>query len=736
MTDRLRIVQIAVPVPVRRLFDYLIPPNQPLPPLGVRVRVPFGRRRTIVGIVAGATAESEVPVRRLKPITRILDAEPLFASSLLGLLQWAADYYQYPVGEVFAAALPVRLRTRDATEESGRIRFWTLTGEGVGIKPQALKRKLVQQRIVEALRVAPAGLEERALAALSARWRVAAEALIEKGWVSFQEREDLPADPTESASGPELTQAQATAVQVILAARGFSTFLLYGVTGSGKTEVYLRAMAEVLARGDQVLVLVPEIGLTPQFVTRLQQRFAIPLAVLHSGLSDQERASAWLMARAGSARIVVGTRSAVFTPLPRLGLVVVDEEHDPSYKQQDGFRYSARDVAIMRASREGVPIVLGSATPSLETLKRAREGSYTALVLPARVGGAELPAIELLDMRRLPADDGLSHPLRAAIAQTLEKGEQALLFLNRRGFAPVWMCVACGWVAPCRRCDARLTLHRGSGRLRCHYCGADQALVTACPTCGVDGLHALGEGTQRVESALERFFPKARVIRIDRDSTRSKGSLQEKLEQVHRREVDILIGTQMLSKGHDFPDVTLVGVLNADQGLHSTDFRATERLVQQIVQVSGRAGRATKPGRVLIQTHHPTHPVFAVLQARSYDPFADYALAERREVGYPPYTYLALLRAESPKAQAALAFLHAARALARRLAEGSAVQVMEPVPSPMERRAGRYRAQLLVQSTERRALHALLTPWVEQLSELKAGKRVRWSLDVDPIDLD
>ena len=734
MSARPRIARVAVPAPVRKLFDYLIPADLPPPQRGARVRVPFGRRRSAVGVVMSSAKGSEVPLDRLKAITRALDAEPLLPEPLLKLLEWTAEYYHYPLGEVIAAALPAHLRVREATASIGA-KVRKLTAAGACASAEAVERAPVQQRFLRAFQAAPEGLDAAALAAVSARWRPAVAALVTRGWVSVHQHDFPPPPAGELRRPPPLSPGQKTAADAIAAASGFTPFLLYGVTGSGKTEVYLRVIEAVLARGEQALVLVPEIGLTPQWVARFRERVRAPAVVLHSALGERERAHAWLAARAGKAQLVIGTRSAVFAPLPRLRFIIVDEEHDPSYKQQDGLRYSARDVAVLRASREGVPIVLGSATPSLETLNRARSGAYQWLALPERAGGAALPPVQLLDMRRVAVDEGLSHPLRMALAETLQRGEQALLFLNRRGFAPIWMCFDCGWIAPCERCDARLTYHRRSKRLRCHHCGAERAQPAACPACGGASLHALGEGTERVEAALARMFPRARVIRIDRDSTRAKGALEAKLERVHTGDADILIGTQMLSKGHDFPNVTLVGVLDADQGLYGTDFRAGERLVQQVIQVSGRAGRATKPGRVLIQTYHPAHPIFGALSRHRYDDFAEYALAERRETGYPPFGYLALLRAESPKPDAGLAFLRAARALARCYPPGPTVQVMEPVPSPMERRAGRYRAQLLVQSARRGPLHAFLGRWLERLDELKEGRRVRWSLDVDPADL-
>ena len=727
-----RIYQVAVPAPLYQFFDYLALDSGPTAVVGARVRVPFGRRE-VVGVVVGLSDRSDLPRSRLKPIIAVLDTEPLLPPALQKLLSWAAGYYHYPVGEVFQAALPVLLREgRPAIVEGERV--WRVSTEGAVADLGMLARAPTQRRILDALRRAP-GLRDGDLDAVSSGWRAAVKALEARGLV-VAERLDCLRATNEPLEAPHtLVATQQHAAEAISAAEGFRCFLLHGITGSGKTEVYLRAIERTLAQQRQALVLVPEIGLTPQAVARFRRRFAVPIAVLHSGLSEQERLCAWLMARSGDAAIVLGTRSAVFVPLARPGLIVVDEEHDASYKQHEGFRYHARDVAVMRAAREGVPIVLGSATPSLESLKQARDGSYALLELPERTGSARLPEVRLLDMRRLKPDQGLSVPLREAITQRLARGEQVLLFLNRRGFAPVWMCYACGWVAPCARCDARLTFHKRSGRLHCHHCGAEHVLIESCPSCHGGELHALGEGTERVELALEQYFPQARIERIDRDSTRRKGALEEKLERVHSGEANLLIGTQMLSKGHDFPNVTLVGVLNADQGLYNADFRSPERLFQQIMQVSGRAGRADKPGEVLIQTWHPDHPLFAALARHDFHGFADYALTERRETRYPPYQFLVLLRAEATNPGLAMAFLSEAHVAARKLNSDSRLDIMQPAPAPMERRAGRFRAQLLVQASDRRPLHAFLEQWVVGLTESKHAKRVRWSLDVDPIDL-
>ncbi|TAM45329.1 MAG: primosomal protein N' [Gammaproteobacteria bacterium] len=729
-----RVCRVALPAPLHQLFDYLPPADVAEPAIGARVRVPFGPRRQAVGVVLEIAEKSLLPRARLKRIGEALDAAPLLPEKLLSLLRWAADYYHHPVGEVIAAALPTLLRQGRAPE-AAHVTVWRATSAGLqALADGRLARVPARRRLLAALRDASDGLEADALGAISARWSEAIKKLQAEGYVSAHPRDCLRAPSADPQMPPPLNTAQRDAITSIAAADGFQGFLLHGVTGSGKTEVYLGAIEAVLARGRQALVLVPEIGLTPQLVGRFARRFRAPLAVLHSGLTDTERLCAWTMAREGKAPIVIGTRSAVFAPLKNIGLIVVDEEHDGSYKQQEGFRYSARDVAVMRAAREKIPVVLGSATPALESLYNVRQGNYRELTLPERTGAAGFPLVQLVDLRRQKAHDSLSPRLVEAIRARLERGEQSLLFLNRRGFAPAWMCHDCGWVAPCQRCDARLTFHQLHKKLLCHHCGAEQAIPETCPACAGTELRALGAGTERVEQALAKFFPMARTERIDRDSTRAKGMLEEKIRRAHAGEADILVGTQMLSKGHDFPNVTLVGVLDADQGLYGADFRAPERLFQQVLQVAGRAGRADKPGEVLIQTWHPEHPIFAALARHDFNGFADYALAERQEAGYPPYAHLALLRAESPNSGAALHFLRAAHAAAARLkAEG--VTLHDPVPAPMEKRAGRYRAQLLAQSAKRAALHGFLDRWLEKLAAMPQARRVRWSLDVDPQDM-
>ena len=728
-----RFARVAVPSPLARHFDYVLAENGPLPLPGTRVRVPFGQREA-VGVILSLSASSDVPRAKLKALGRVLDEEPLLSPVLLELLTWAADYYHHPIGEVLQTAFPVLLRRGLSPETRGEL-IYQHTSTAEALNTNSLKRSPLQQRVLQAVRENPAGLNAAALARVSPSWRDAVKKLIARGYLQVSERARAPQKIFGSYPLPVLSAAQIQVGQAIsTAAGGFQCLLLHGVTGSGKTEVYLNAITEVLARAGQVLVLVPEIGLTPQLVARFEGRLNTSVAVLHSGLSDSERLQAWQAARTGQARVVLGTRSAVFTPMPNLQLIIVDEEHDPSFKQQDGFRYHARDVAIKRARLQNLPIVLGSATPALESLHNALQGRYRLLSLPERAGVAQPPLIRLLDLRRLKLNEGLSAPLIEALQERLNRQEQSLLFLNRRGFAPVLMCHDCGWLAPCKRCDARLTIHQRSRKLRCHHCGAEADLPAICPACTSDNLHGIGAGTERVETALQRLFPQARIERIDRDSTRRKGSLEAKLKRVHDGEADILVGTQMLAKGHDFPNLTLVGVLNADQGLYSVDFRSEERLVQQLVQVTGRAGRADKPGEVWIQTFHPDNLAFAAIAQHDYRQFGSYALAERDAARYPPFVHLALLRAESPKPDVALAFLRNAQRLAQDLVSTD-VQLTNPVASPMERRAGRYRAQLLIQASVRKSLHGFLGNWLKLLEAEKLGRKVRWSLDVDPMDM-
>ena len=556
--------------------------------------------------------------------------------------------------------------------------------------------------------------------------------LLRQGKLPRRQKSAPPASA--AASAPPLLPEQRAAVAALTAAAGFEVFLLHGITGSGKTEVYLQTIAATLAHGGQALMLVPEIALTPQLEQRVSARFPNARVVsAHSGIGAAARARAFLAALDGSADIVLGTRLAVFMPLPRLALIVVDEEHDASFKQQDGLRYSARDLAVFRAKQRAVPIVLGSATPSLESFHHAAAGRYRLLELSRRAVADALPPVRLVDTRREKLHEGLSAQLLDALERCLGRGEQSLIFLNRRGYAPVLACSACGWISGCRRCAAHLVLHLADRRLRCHHCGFETAIPHACPDCGNQDIHPFGRGTQRLEAALAERFPDARVLRIDRDSANTPAKWQALLAQVHSAAADILVGTQMMAKGHDFPRLTLVGAIGADAALFAADFRAPERLFAQLLQVGGRSGRAQLPGEVLIQTEYPEHPLYRALADHDYRRFAHDQLAERREAGFPPFTHQALLRAEAPVMAEALAFLGQARQLAESWAEPG-VTLYDPVPMRLARRMNLERAQLLVESMQRPPLQAFLGRWHEALSGLRVSRRLHWHLDVDPLD--
>ncbi len=726
------VLRVAIDVPLRTCFDYLPPRGAAAPPAGCRVAVRFGRARKI-GIVLETARTSELPAGRLRRVESVLDADPILDAGLLRLLRWAAAYYVHPPGEVCAAALPALIRQGRPAEETRS--GWRLTAAGAAVTAADVARAPRQAALLDRLRAGERSEDDPALKALGNGWRGIARRLEEKGWIERVAATAGGSRPAgQSAAGPTLTADQANAAAAVTTALGrFEALLLDGVTGSGKTEVYLAAIAAVLQRDGQALVLVPEIGLTPQLLRRFRARLETEVVAVHSGLTGAERLAAWRAARSGQAGVVIGTRSAVFTPLPRLALIVVDEEHDPSLKQQDGFRYSARDLAVVRGRLASAPVVLGSATPSLESLRNVELGRYRRLHLPERPGQAAHPDMRLIDLRVTPARDGLTAPMLGAVRRHLDAGGQVMLFLNRRGFAPTLFCPGCGWTAGCPRCDARLTLHQRPGGLQCHHCGHRCPRPAHCPECETETIGA-GQGTERVEDALARHFPDAPLARLDRDIIRSRGDLESVIAGMRQGRIRILIGTQMLTKGHDFPEVSLVGVLNADQGLFGSDFRSDERLAQTILQVSGRAGRRDRPGEVLLQTSFPDHPLLTRLIGGGYEAFARRALEDRAAAGWPPYAYLALLRAEAVDRRAPQRFLEACAGCARERLP-PAVRVLGPAPSPMERRQGRYRAQLLLQCPERPVLHGALPGLVERLEQLAEARRVRWSLDVDPSEL-
>jgi primosomal protein N' (replication factor Y) len=673
---RSRILKVALDTPLDFFFDYgwTVEDGAPEPQAGQFVLVPFGHRET-AGLIVDISDTTDLAPEKLKQAIAVRSQLAPLSPQWIALCRFAADYYQRPLGEVAVPGVPKNLRAA---------------------KPVALDRALKKMA------------------------------------------QGLPASDATPVGLPALNRAQQDAADAVAGARGFAPTLLYGVTGSGKTEVYLQAAAQLLAReqGAQVLILVPEINLTPQLENNIRARFpGLMIATLHSGLAEGERMFNWLAAHLGQASIVLGTRLAVLASLPHLKLIIIDEEHDPSYKQQEGLRYSARDLGVWRARQLDIPVLLGSATPSLETWQHAQSGRYRKLELRERaVRDAVLPAVRLIDMERDKPGEGLTSTLASALKLRLERGEQSLLFLNRRGYAPVLSCDACGWISNCTRCTAFMVLHRPEHRLRCHHCSLELRIPRSCPTCGNVDLQPLGRGTQRVEEGLQLVFPQARILRIDADSTRLKGSAQAAFDSVHNGEVDILVGTQMVAKGHDFKNLTLVGILNPDTALFSHDYRASERLFAQLMQVAGRAGRAAQKeggsaSEVLIQTRYPQHPLYGALMAHDYDRFANNLLEERRMAGLPPFLYHALLRAEARELQIALDFLQQAA----RSVEHPGIVINDPIPMTMTRVANVDRAQLLLESASRPALQAFLKIWIAALREIKI--RARWSLEVDPVDI-
>jgi len=714
------ILRVALDVPLPKLFDYDAPQASEAD-VGRRVVVPFGNRR-VVGLIVEVAAKSDIPAERLRAAGEILrDLAPL-SRDWLDLARFCSEYYQRALGEVIHAALPPRLRRTRGLREAPEAFAITDAGRAAlaALPPRSRARRALLEQLAAGSAI-PAAEIPASAALRDARTRGWAEPVaLPRPSVAFVERHVLTAE-------------QRAAVDAIAAALGgYAPFLLLGITGSGKTEVYLRVIAEVLRQGGQALVLVPEINLTPQLEQEFASRFpGATVVTLHSARAENERAANWLAAQTGKASVVLGTRLAVFTPLHALGVVIVDEEHDASFKQQDGMRYSARDLAVFRAHAAGVPIVLGSATPSLESYAHSRAGRYRSLVLPTRArAGARLPEVRLADTRTEKVVDGVGESLAAAIDARLARGEQSLVFLNRRGYAPVLVCNACGWTPGCRRCSAHLVVHLAARQLRCHHCGHAEAIPRACAQCGNVDLVPFGRGTQRLEAALAQRYPAARILRVDSDSTRARGRWETMRGLIQAGAADLLVGTQIMAKGHDFPRLTLVGILNADAALLAADYRAPERLFAQLYQVAGRAGRAEIPGEVIIQTRFPGHALYRALVAHDYPRFAESQLAEREQAGFPPYAFEAVVRAESAALEDALGFLVRARAEAPR---NTGVTLYDPVPMSVVRIAGRERAHLLAQSGSRRALQTFLREWVARLHGVPA-RQVRWHVDVDPIE--
>lgn len=734
------IARVALDLPIDKFFDFSVP-GATDDDVGRLVVVPFGNK-LMSGVIVEVTNTTEVPAAKLKPVAHVQRALPKFSADDIALVRFCEDYYHHPFGPIALNGLPPAMRSVKAVQPKTD-RIAVITREGMAAIATLSSRAVAQRSMLEALQAAPQSAaqlrdrHDRAAATL--------RTLISKGWVEFYELAPgtIP-EPTQSAarqpSGPVLNAGQQNAVtRIAERCHEFSAFLLSGITGSGKTEVYLRVIAQVLESGKQALVLMPEINLTPQFLRRLQARFPDSHVVQqHSGMADVLRMSGYLDAESGRADIVIGTRLAVFTSMPRLGVIVVDEEHDASFKQQEGFRYNARDVAVFRARLAGCPVVLGSATPSLESLQNAARGRFIELKLPERAAAnAVLPRVDFIDLNTERAENGLSATMIKALTDTVARGEQALVFINRRGYSPALVCAQCGWMPECKRCSARLVFHQQERRLKCHHCGYQSRIPASCDECGSHEMVAAGQGTERVEIALREHLREARIARVDRDSTRRRGSAEKIFEAAALGELDILVGTQMLSKGHDFPRITLVGVVNADGGMFSADFRAAERLAAQLMQVAGRAGRGDLPGRVLIQTRFASHPLYQAVAAQDHARFADIALAERKVARLPPYTFLALLRAEAKTAAALKEFMAHAVEAARttgEMNEPGPVHVWDPVPAPLARKAGWERGQLLVQSDGRGSLQKFLAAWLPRLRE-REWRAVKWVIDVDPQDV-
>ncbi len=724
------IIRVALNVPVDTLFDYWADDASTFD-IGLRACVPFGKKQT-TGIIVAITTETQVPTEKLKSANCIFREIKPLSTELLNLFNFCSKYYHYPLGMVIMNSLPAKLRNNKPIKPQRPLTdshfCLTLTGKQIDLSDIPARQRVARRIFLEFQRSSAIPFHQ--IQHISSRATRLIQEWMTLGWIST-----IPAPTTSTSASqiPTLTNEQAVAVDAITTnAQHFNTWLLHGVTGSGKTEVYLRIIESVLAQERQSLILIPEINLTPQLEAVFRARFpAIDLVNLHSGLNDTERSFNWLKAQSGEAKIILGTRLAIFTPLPKLGLIIVDEEHDSSFKQHEGLRYSARDLAIFRAKQTNIPVLLGSATPSLESYYNAFSGRYHSIRLHSRaIQNATLPSIQCINTRIEKTQEGLSKPLIEALGKCLTEKHQSLVFINRRGYAPVLLCKSCGWTAVCDRCSSRLVVHLRDKKLCCHHCGHYEHFPHACPHCGNQDIAPFGQGTQRVEDTLSTQFPSARILRIDRDSIRRKNAWQNILQAIHARQVDILVGTQLLAKGHDFPNLSLVGILNADTSLYSTDYRASERLFAQLTQVAGRAGRASVPGKVMIQTEFPDHPLYRALQHQDYDALAHTLLAERKIARFPPYVYQALLRAESHNIQVVMNFLAQAAQL---ISHSKSIEIFDPVPAQMVRLKGLERGHLLVQSTSRKQLQEFLRKWYTEISRL-ATHKIRWALDVDPFE--
>lgn len=747
-------IRVAVPTPLRRIFHYLPSEstNGPAPLAGARVLVPFGRQ-TVVGVVTGTCEKADVDLNKLKRIQQVLDDNPIIPGPIFSLLVWAADYYHHALGEVISTALPVLLRKGEnpQTFERRIIQNDSEPNHGnlshseqengtpqntIQVRDQLAVKGPKQVELMDYLRNNPAGLSKEEFNQLgfsaSALRNLVKKERVRQVEIPVQLRNWL----TESPSRSSPIQLNAEQQKIVNEVCEPKPYLLHGVTGSGKTEIYFQLIDKVLRKGKQVIVLVPEIGLTPQMTHRFLERFTVPVEVMHSGMNDRERLGAWNNMRINSSAILIGTRSAVFTPLMNPGLIVVDEEHDGSFKQNDGFRYSARDLAIVRGHQERVPVILGSATPSLESYYNAIRDRYQLCTLSNRAGFAAMPEYQIIDISNREVIDGLSRPLTLTIRKHLQQGNQVLVFLNRRGYAPVLFCKDCKWTARCRHCDAGTTYHASNRKMVCHHCGTQTLFPQSCPACQSKSLIPLGTGTERTEHALQQIFPDQRIIRIDRDTTRRKNAMKSILDEIQKGDPAVLLGTQLLAKGHHFPNVTLVAILDVDSAFYSSDYKAIERMGQLILQVGGRAGREKKAGTVALQTNFPDHPLLHILIKDGYIPFTQHLLNERKSFALPPVTFQAILRADAPNQKLPIEFLEEIKAeLTRQYKIAGGAQVLGPIPSLMEKKANRYRAQLLFMAKGRKTLHQCLEVCIRICENSKMARKLRWSLDVDPMDL-
>lgn len=740
-TNDQTIYHVAIPSPLRRLFDYLSPEqlqnsscSKILQP-GIRVFVPFGKRE-LVGIIVGNSKKSSIAISRLKPIKSIIDTKPLIPKHLFDLYIWAARYYHNPIGDSLFQSIPGLLRKGKGLP-SLETQYWMLTKKGAELSLTDLSRSPRKKEFISWLKEKKAITKEKAkqkkissstLKKLAEKKLIFLGSLPENSY-NFKNKNPLAEKPQ------NLYPEQQKALKSINIS-GFNAYLLFGETGSGKTEVYLQAIEKIVCSGKQALVLIPEISLTPQTLRRFENRFNTPIVVLHSKLTDKERAFAWNMARMGKASIIIGTRSAVFTPLKSPGLIIIDEEHDSSYKQQEGYRYSARDLGVIRAQKESIPIVLGSATPSMESLNNCIENRYTKLILSCRPEKSSRPNWLPINIRKSQLINGFSQELIESIKKVLFEGNQVLIFLNRRGFSPTLSCYDCGWISNCPNCEARLTVHRKPSRLLCHHCEYTIQVPSTCPSCNSSHLEFIGQGTERIEDTLNVLFPKTPILRVDRDTTRNKTAMEDVLSVVHSGDSCILIGTQMLAKGHHFPDVTLVAILDADGGLFSPDFRAPERMGQLITQVAGRSGRGEKPGSVILQSNYCDHPFISSLIFKDYQNFINEISKERKLSSLPPYSHMALVRAESVNNEAAINFLKYCRKQAENiLPSNKTITYLGPLPAPMERRNERFRYIFSIYCKDRKKIQKLMEKLCQRAEISPLAKRIRWSIDIDPQDI-